>query len=56
MAENLGASLDLAREILMHQSGDLGRTEALLESFRQEYYRRIDTEADDETRAREKPS
>ena len=31
---------------------DLGRTEALLESFRREYYEHIDTEADDEARDR----
>ena len=34
----------------MKESGDLGRTEALLESFRREYYEHIDTEADDEAR------
>jgi monovalent cation:proton antiporter-2 (CPA2) family protein len=50
VAENLEASLDLAREVLMHESGDLGRTKALLESFRREYYEHIDTEADDEAR------
>lgn len=50
VAENLEASLDLAREVLLEESGDLGRTEALLESFRQEYYAHIDTEADDEAR------
>jgi len=52
VAENLEASLDLAREVLMKESGDRGRTEALLESFRQEYYEHIDTEADDEARDR----
>jgi monovalent cation:proton antiporter-2 (CPA2) family protein len=50
VAENLEASLDLAREVLMNEFGDLGKTEALLESFRQEYYKHIDTEADDEAR------
>jgi len=50
VAENLEASLDLAREVLMKESGDLGRTNALLESFRREYYEHIDTEADDEAR------
>ena len=50
VAENLEASLDLAREVLMNDFGDLSRAEALLESFRQEYYKHIDTEADDEAR------
>jgi len=56
VAENLEASLDLAREVLMKESGDRGRTEALLESFRQEYYEHIDTEADDEARDRKSQS
>jgi voltage-gated potassium channel Kch len=50
VAENLEASLDLAREVLMNDSGDRSRTETLLESFRREYYQRIDTEAADEAR------
>ena len=50
VAENLEASLDLAREVLLKNSGDRSGTEALLESFRQEYYEHIDTEADDEAR------
>jgi monovalent cation:proton antiporter-2 (CPA2) family protein len=48
VAENLEASLDLAREVLLNESGDLGQANALLESFRREYYAHIDTEADDE--------
>jgi glutathione-regulated potassium-efflux system protein KefB len=48
VAENLEASLDLAREILMKDSGDLGWTETLLERYRREYYKHIDTEADEE--------
>jgi monovalent cation:proton antiporter-2 (CPA2) family protein len=48
VAENLEASLDLAREVLLKDSGDRVRVEALLESFRQEYYKHIDTEAADE--------
>ncbi|MDJ0750623.1 MAG: monovalent cation:proton antiporter-2 (CPA2) family protein [Woeseiaceae bacterium] len=50
VAENLEASLDLAREVLASESGNLGRAEVLLEDFRQEYYEHIDTEADDEAR------
>ena len=50
VAENLEASLDLAREVLLKESGDLARTEALLDSFRREYYMHIDTEASDEAR------
>ena len=50
VAENLEASLDLAREVLLKESGDRGRTESLLESFRRKYYEHIDTEADDEAR------
>jgi monovalent cation:proton antiporter-2 (CPA2) family protein len=52
VAENLEASLDLAREVLMKESGDAERTTKLLERFRQEYYAHIDTEADDEARDR----
>ena len=52
VAENLEASVDLAREVLLKDSGDRGKTEALLDSFRREYYRHIDTEADDEARDR----
>ena len=48
VAENLEASLDLAREVLVNDSGNLGQTEAVLERFRREYYAHIDTEADDE--------
>ena len=50
VAENLEASLDLAREVLMKDSGDLVWTEALLERYRRDYYKHIDTEADDEAR------
>jgi monovalent cation:proton antiporter-2 (CPA2) family protein len=50
VAENLEASLDLAREVLMKEFGDLGRTDTLLEKFRQNYYQHIDTEADAEAR------
>ena len=48
VAENLEASLDLAREILLKNSGDLEQSKAILERFRQDYYNRIDIEADDE--------
>jgi len=50
VAENLEASLDLAREVLMKDSGDLGWTEALLERYRRDYYEHIDTAAEDEAR------
>ena len=50
VAENLEASLDLAREVLLKKTGDLDETKAILERFRQEYYARIDTEADEEAR------
>jgi monovalent cation:proton antiporter-2 (CPA2) family protein len=56
VAENLEASLDLAREVLMKDSGDAERTTKLLERFRQEYYEHIDTEADDEARDRKSQS
>ena len=52
VAENLEASLDLAREVLLKEIGDLDETKALLERFRREYYERIDTEADEEARYR----
>jgi monovalent cation:proton antiporter-2 (CPA2) family protein len=48
VAENLEASLDLAREVLLKESGDLDQTKAILERFRREYYSRIDIEADHE--------
>ena len=51
VAENLEASLDLAREVLLKGSGDRGGTEALLEAYRREYYERIDTEAEDEAQS-----
>jgi monovalent cation:proton antiporter-2 (CPA2) family protein len=50
IAENLEASLDLAREVLLKEFGDLDRTKAILENFRREYYERIDSEADEEAR------
>ena len=50
VAENLEASLDLAREVLLKEFGDLDQTKAVLENFRREYYERIDTEADEEAR------
>jgi monovalent cation:proton antiporter-2 (CPA2) family protein len=50
VAENLEVSLDLAREVLMKDSGDLMQTEELLERYRREYYEHIDTAADDEAR------
>jgi monovalent cation:proton antiporter-2 (CPA2) family protein len=52
VAENLEASLDLAREVLLKEIGDLDETKAILERFRKDYYRRIDTEADEEARDR----
>ena len=52
VAENLEASLDLAREVLLKEIGDLDVTKAILERFRKEYYERIDTEADEEARDR----
>ncbi|MDJ0906935.1 MAG: monovalent cation:proton antiporter-2 (CPA2) family protein [Woeseiaceae bacterium] len=51
VAENLEASVDLAREVLMKKFGDPGRTEALLNAYRREYYRHIDTEAEDEAKS-----
>lgn len=48
VAENLEASLDLAREVLLKESVDLDQTKAILERFRQKYYSRIDIEADHE--------
>jgi monovalent cation:proton antiporter-2 (CPA2) family protein len=48
VAENLEASLDLAREVLLKEFGDLDQTKAILERYRQEYYQRIDIEAQDE--------
>lgn len=48
VAESLEASLDLAREVLMRDSGDLIQIEALLDSYRREYYEHIETEAEDE--------
>ena len=51
VAENLEASLDLAREVLMKEFGDLARTKKLLENFRQQYYRHIDTEAAEEAQS-----
>jgi monovalent cation:proton antiporter-2 (CPA2) family protein len=52
VAENLEASLDLAREVLIKETGDLDQTKAILERFRKDYYQRIDTEADEEARDR----
>ena len=48
VAENMEASLDLAREVLRRESDDIGDAEALLQRFRREYYGHIDTEADEE--------
>ncbi len=50
VAENLEASLDLAREVLLKETGDLRRTKAILEDFRRDYYKHIDTAAEKEAR------
>ena len=42
ISENLEASLDLAREALTHERVSAGRTEALLRSFREDYYAQFD--------------
>lgn len=52
VAENLEASLDLAREVLIKETGDLDETKAILERFRKQYYEHIDSEADAEARDR----
>ena len=52
VAENLEASLDLAREVLLKEIGDLDETKAILESFRRDYYARIETEAAEEAQSK----
>jgi monovalent cation:proton antiporter-2 (CPA2) family protein len=52
VAENLEASLDLAREVLRRESDDIGDADALLQRFRREYYGHIDSEADEENGTR----
>ncbi|MEJ2161303.1 MAG: monovalent cation:proton antiporter-2 (CPA2) family protein [Chromatiales bacterium] len=42
ISENLEASLDLAREALTHERLSASRTEALLRSFREDYYAQFD--------------
>ncbi len=42
ISENLEASLDLAREALTHERVSASRTEALLRSFREDYYAQFD--------------
>jgi voltage-gated potassium channel Kch len=42
ISENLEASLDLAREALTHERVSTSRTEALLRSFREDYYAQFD--------------
>ncbi len=42
VAENLEASLDLAREALAHEIGEADKTETLLRRFRQDYYASMD--------------
>ena len=43
ISENLEASLDLAREALTHERLSADQTEALLRSFREDYYAQFDT-------------
>jgi monovalent cation:proton antiporter-2 (CPA2) family protein len=45
VSENLEASLDLAREVLVHERVSTDRTEALLRRFRDDYYADIDATA-----------
>ena len=52
VAENLEASLDLAREVLLDESFNAKGIESLLERFRRDYYAHIDDEAEDEARDR----
>ena len=55
VSENLEASLELAREALTFDGGDIGSTETLLRRFRREHYANVakgaSDEAPDETRS-----
>lgn len=48
MAENLEASLELAREALILEFGDTDQTAALLRRFRRDYYAGINADSEQE--------
>ena len=49
ISENLGASLDLAREALLHELVNVDQAEALLRRFREDYFANHDAESEQES-------
>lgn len=49
ISENLGASLDLARETLLHELVNVDQAEALLRRFREDYFANHDAESEQES-------
>ena len=47
ISENLGASVDLAREVLAHELGDADHYETLLRQYREDYYANFESPTED---------